>query len=104
MATTKDKYSATTRTFGTCELLRSAAQCADVTQQTFNPQEGDLLCLEHVSGCTAAAALALKSTVAVPCGAGQRFLQLDWRRTEGRWERNVTDECDVGLFETVNIS
>lgn len=55
-------------------------QYVDVIPQIFNPCEGVLFYLIHVIGCTAAATLTIKSTVAVPLVTGESFLQLDWSR------------------------
>lgn len=66
----------------TCECLYSAAQCAHIIPQIFNPHEGILFYLVHIIGCTAAATLAFESTIAVPLVTGQRSLPLDWNRME----------------------
>lgn len=83
----------------TCECLYSAVQCAHIVPQIFNPHEGILFYLVHIIGCTAAAALAFESTIAVPLVTGQRSLPLDWNRmeegvrkeTEKRWDRRLCE-------------
>lgn len=64
-------------------LENAAAQRADIVPQRLHPGEAFLLELEHVVGCTAAAALAGEGAVAVPLVTGQGFGPFDWGGMEG---------------------
>lgn len=67
----------------TCESLYSVIQCDDFVPQIFHPYKGLFFNLVHFFGCTAAATLAIESTIAVPVVTGQRSFPLDWNMTEG---------------------
>lgn len=63
----------------TCKGLYSRIQRHDICIEVLDPQESVFLCLVHLVGGTAAAALVFEGAVAVPLVAGQRSFRLDWK-------------------------